>query len=163
MSDITLPGVLSNRSAAIERCFRLRRAGLSLVFTNGCFDVLHAGHIHLLERARAFGDFLVVGLNADSSVSLLKGPARPVMPLSSRALCLASLRQVDMVVPFEEPTPAELIRAIHPDVLVKGGDYDASSVVGADLVVSTGGRVEIVPLLDGFSTTSILERASGGR
>jgi rfaE bifunctional protein nucleotidyltransferase chain/domain len=163
MIDAMLPGDPSNWNAAIERCLRLRHAGLSLVFTNGCFDVLHAGHIHLLEQARAFGDFLVVGLNTDSSVRLLKGPGRPVMPLSSRALCLASLRQVDMVVPFDEPTPAELIRAIHPDVLVKGGDYDATSVVGADLVISTGGRVEIVPLLDGFSTSSALEKASGRR
>jgi len=155
--------VETDRAAAAERCARLRKAGLVVVFTNGCFDILHAGHIHLLEKARAFGDFLVVGLNTDSSVTLLKGPGRPVMPLSSRALCIASLRQVDMVVPFDEPTPADLIRVLEPAVLVKGGDYEASRIAGADFVVSSGGRVEIVELLEGYSTSSTLERVYGSR
>jgi rfaE bifunctional protein nucleotidyltransferase chain/domain len=155
--------VETDRAAAAERCARLRRAGLVVVFTNGCFDILHAGHIHLLEKARAFGDFLVVGLNTDSSVTLLKGPGRPVMPLASRALCIASLRQVDMVVPFDGPTPADLIRVLEPEVLVKGGDYEASRIAGADFVVSSGGRVEIVELLEGYSTSSTLERVYGSR
>jgi len=147
---------------ASARCDRLRSAGLSIVFTNGCFDILHAGHIHLLEAARSFGDFLIVGLNTDSSVTLLKGPGRPVHGFDSRALCLASLRMVDMVVPFDEPTPESLIRTLRPAVLVKGGDYRVSTVVGADFVIGSGGRVEIVPLLEGYSTTSSLSRADGG-
>ncbi len=145
---------------AVARCMRVRRAGLTLVFTNGCFDVLHPGHLLLLETAREMGDFLVVGLNTDRSVKALKGPGRPAVPLSGRAALLSALAPVDLVIPFDEDTPARLIREIRPHVLVKGGDYSAADVVGADTVLADGGRVEIVPLLPGFSTTGLLE---GGR
>ncbi len=145
---------------AVARCRRVRRAGLSLVFTNGCFDVLHPGHLALLEQARALGDFLVVGLNTDRSVRALKGPGRPVLPLEGRLALLSALEPVDLVIPFDEDTPERLISEVAPDVLVKGGDYEASRVVGAASVEARGGRVVIVPLVEGFSTTRIL---GGGR
>ncbi|HOA05842.1 MAG TPA: adenylyltransferase/cytidyltransferase family protein [Candidatus Fermentibacter daniensis] len=154
------PDAVSACDPAVARCRRVRRAGLTLVFTNGCFDVLHPGHLLILETARSMGDFLVVGLNTDRSVKALKGPGRPAVPLSGRAAMLAALAPVDLVIPFDEDTPARLIREIRPHVLVKGGDYSAEDVVGADTVLADGGRVEIVPLLPGFSTTVLLE---GGR
>ncbi len=129
-----------------------------VVFTNGCFDILHAGHIHLLSQAASFGDVLVIGLNSDSSVKGLKGENRPLQNENTRADVLASLFYVDAVLLFEEPTPLELIQAITPDVLVKGGDYTIENVVGADWVQQHGGRVEIVPLLEGFSTTGIEQK-----
>lgn len=133
------------------------RAG-TVVFTNGCFDVLHRGHAEYLHAARGLGDLLVVGLNSDDSVRRLKGPSRPVNPQDDRAWVLASLAAVDAVVVFEEDTPAELIRALLPDVLVKGGDYRLEEIVGAPEVVAAGGRVVIAPLVPGRSTTSILQR-----
>lgn len=148
------------RREGVERCRRISRAGLTLVFTNGCFDLLHPGHLRLLEAAAGFGDFLVVGLNTDRSVRVLKGEGRPVVPFDGRAAMLSALRPVDLVVPFDEDTPLTLIEETRPLVLVKGGDYDGRSVVGADLVESWGGRVEIVPLTGGWSTTGLL---SGGR
>ncbi|MDM7992853.1 MAG: D-glycero-beta-D-manno-heptose 1-phosphate adenylyltransferase [Candidatus Fermentibacter sp.] len=153
-------GGLPDPALAAARCRRVRRAGLSLVFTNGCFDVLHPGHLSLLEQARALGDFLVVGLNTDRSVRALKGPGRPALPLEGRLALLSSLEPVDLVIPFDEDTPERLISEVAPDVLVKGGDYAASSVVGAASVEARGGRVVIVPLVEGFSTTRIL---GGGR
>ena len=143
-------------AGALARCRRVRRAGLSLVFTNGCFDVLHPGHLALLEQARALGDFLVVGLNSDRSVRALKGPGRPVLPLAGRLALLTALEPVDLVIPFDEDTPERLISEVAPDILVKGGDYSASSVVGAASVEARGGRVVIVPLVEGYSTTRIL-------
>jgi D-beta-D-heptose 7-phosphate kinase/D-beta-D-heptose 1-phosphate adenosyltransferase len=145
-----------DRKTASRRSRRLREAGLRVCFTNGCFDLLHPGHLHSLRVAREQGDALFVGLNSDESVRRLKGPGRPVLPLRSRAELLSALRFVDYVVPFDEDTPAELIAAVLPDVLVKGGDYDESDVVGADIVRSRGGDVVIVPLLEGFSTTVLL-------
>ncbi|WP_448662043.1 D-glycero-beta-D-manno-heptose 1-phosphate adenylyltransferase [Sphingomonas sp. CJ20] len=133
-----------------------RAGGARIVFTNGCFDVLHAGHVRLLDLARRKGDVLVVGLNSDESVRRLKGPQRPVNALVDRAEVLSGLAAVDHVVLFEEDTPLELIRAIRPDVLVKGGDYDADTIVGADIVRAGGGEVCIAPLLAGRSTTAIL-------
>ncbi len=153
-------GSLPDPASAVARCRRVRRAGLSLVFTNGCFDVLHPGHLALLEQARALGDFLVVGLNTDRSVRALKGPGRPALPLEGRLALLSSLEPVDLVIPFDEDTPERLISEVAPDVLVKGGDYAASGVVGAASVEARGGRVVIVPLVEGFSTTRIL---GGGR
>jgi D-beta-D-heptose 7-phosphate kinase/D-beta-D-heptose 1-phosphate adenosyltransferase len=153
-----MPGRILAATEAAQECSALRAAGRTVVFTNGCFDILHKGHIHVLERAASFGDFLVVGLNTDESVRRLKGPSRPVQVLADRAAVLASLRMVDMVVPFSEDTPARLIAAILPDVLVKGGDYTPGSVVGADTVIASGGRVEIVELLPGYSTSSLVER-----
>lgn len=138
---------------------RLRAEGRRLVFTNGCFDVLHAGHVALLAAARASGDALVVALNSDASVRRLKGPERPAVTLDDRVAVLAALGVVDFVVVFEEDTPLELLRVIRPAVLVKGGDYRAEDVVGGEDVVGWGGEVRIVPLLEGRSTTALLDRA----
>jgi D-beta-D-heptose 7-phosphate kinase/D-beta-D-heptose 1-phosphate adenosyltransferase len=129
-----------------------------VVFTNGVFDLLHPGHVDVLLGARRLGDALVVGVNSDASVKRLKGPERPVRSEAERAYVLAALGMVDAVVVFEQDTPLELIRALRPDVLVKGGDYTPDTVVGASDVAAWGGRVEIVPLTPGHSTTSIIER-----
>jgi D-beta-D-heptose 7-phosphate kinase/D-beta-D-heptose 1-phosphate adenosyltransferase len=132
-----------------------------VVFTNGCFDLLHIGHITLLEQARRFGDRLIVAINSDASVSCLKGPNRPIVSQLERARVLAALACVDAVVIFDEPTPLEVIVAVHPDVLVKGGDYNADTLVGATEMKSWGGEVKIVPLVDGFSTTRLIEKGAG--
>jgi rfaE bifunctional protein nucleotidyltransferase chain/domain len=142
-------------------CAEFRASGETVVFTNGCFDLIHKGHIHILNRAASFGDVLVVGLNTDDGVRRLKGSSRPIQDLEERALILASLRVVDMVVPFDEDTPFELIGRLLPDVLVKGGDYGLDSIVGAETVMTFGGRVEIVDLLPGYSTSSLIRRLSG--
>lgn len=134
-----------------------------LVFTNGVFDLLHPGHIDVLAEARAQGDALLVGLNSDDSVRRLKGPKRPVRSEAERAYVLAALSDVDAVVAFSEDTPLELIRHLRPDVLVKGGDYEPATVVGRDDVESWGGRVVIVPLRPGQSTTSIIEKLRAPR
>lgn len=137
----------------------MSRSGLdTVVFTNGCFDILHPGHVDYLARARALGSRLVVGLNSDASVTRLKGPGRPVNDQTSRALVLAALECVDHVVVFDEDTPLELIRKVRPDVLVKGGDWSVDKIVGRDLVEARGGRVLSLPLLPGHSTTAIIER-----
>ncbi len=135
-----------------------RAAGETIVFTNGCFDLLHVGHITLLEDCRRFGTKLVLGLNADASVCRLKGPTRPIVGERERARVMAALAAVDAVVLFEEDTPLELIRALKPDVLVKGGDYTIQTVVGHEEVIAAGGRVEIVPTVAGFSTTNIVKK-----
>ncbi|WP_069660855.1 D-glycero-beta-D-manno-heptose 1-phosphate adenylyltransferase [Arcticibacter eurypsychrophilus] len=126
-----------------------------IVFTNGCFDLLHLGHIDYLAKAAALGNKLVIGLNTDSSVSRIKGPSRPIMDQKSRAALLASLFFVDAVVLFDESTPADLITAIMPDILVKGADYTVDQIVGADIVLANGGEVKTIPFLDGYSTSSI--------
>jgi rfaE bifunctional protein nucleotidyltransferase chain/domain len=143
---------------------RLRRPrGRRVVFTNGVFDVLHRGHVDYLARARALGDLLVVGVNTDASVRRLgKGSDRPVNPQDDRAYVLAGLFSVDYVTLFDEDTPRELISALRPDVLVKGGDYTRDTIVGADEVEAAGGRVETIPLVPGRSTTSILQRVRQG-
>ena len=135
-----------------------RAAGQTIVFTNGCFDLLHVGHVTLLEDCRKFGSKLVLGLNTDASVSRLKGPSRPIVGERERSRVMAALAAVDAVVLFDEETPLELIREIRPDVLVKGGDYSVETVVGHDDVIAAGGRVEIVPTVEGFSTTSIVRK-----
>lgn len=137
-----------------------RSNGESIVFTNGCFDLLHIGHITLLESARNQGDRLIVGINSDASVSKLKGPTRPMVGQRERAYVLAALAAVDAVVIFDAPTPLELIDALRPDVIVKGGDYNEDTVVGAKEVRSWGGRVKIVPTVEGFSTTKLIEKAT---
>ena len=139
------------------------RGGLRgpVVFTNGVFDLLHTGHVDLLFAARALGEVLIVGMNSDDSVRRLKGPARPVRSASDRAHVLAALSAVDAVVIFDEDTPLELIRTLVPDVLVKGGDYREATIVGADEVRSRGGRVVVVPLTPGHSTTSTLSQMQG--
>jgi D-glycero-beta-D-manno-heptose 1-phosphate adenylyltransferase len=134
-----------------------------VVFTNGVFDLLHPGHIDVLLAARREGDVLVVGVNSDDSVRRLKGPERPVRSVPERALVLAALGMVDVVVVFEEDTPLELIRALEPDVIVKGGDYTEATVVGAPEVRARGGSVVIVPLTPGQSTTSIVEKLRESR
>ncbi|KUG06012.1 D-glycero-beta-D-manno-heptose 1-phosphate adenylyltransferase [Solirubrum puertoriconensis] len=134
-----------------------RQQGKRIVFTNGCFDLLHLGHVDYLEQARALGDVMVVGLNTDASVSCLK-PGRPLQDEMSRARVLASLLFVDAVVLFGEPTPLELIHLVRPDVLVKGDDYAISGIVGHEFVLSNGGQVLTVPLVPGYSTTRIVER-----
>ncbi|HXC96138.1 MAG TPA: bifunctional D-glycero-beta-D-manno-heptose-7-phosphate kinase/D-glycero-beta-D-manno-heptose 1-phosphate adenylyltransferase HldE [Edaphobacter sp.] len=135
-----------------------RASGETIVFTNGCFDLLHVGHITLLEECRRFGSKLVLGLNADASVCRLKGPTRPIVSQRERARVMAALAAVDAVVLFEEDTPLELIGALKPDVLVKGGDYTIETVVGHEQVISYGGRVEIIPTVEGFSTTNIVNK-----
>jgi len=132
--------------------------GRSIVFTNGVFDILHPGHIFSLSQAAKEADFLIVGLNSDESVKRLKGKQRPINHQDSRALLLASLLMVDVVVIFEEDTPLQLINTIKPDVLVKGGDYTIEQIVGAKEVIEQGGRVVINPLVDGYSTTTIIEK-----
>lgn len=128
------------------------------MFTNGVFDLLHPGHVDVLVAARAEGDALVVGVNSDASVRRLKGPTRPACDQGARATMLAALECVDAVVVFDEDTPIDLVVAIQPDVIVKGGDYQPDTVVGADVVAKRGGRVVIVPLLAGYSTTSTIAR-----
>ena len=135
-----------------------RRAGRRIVFTNGCFDILHAGHLACLQSARELGDLLVVGLNSDASVRRLKGPGRPVNSESHRANLLAGLACVDMVVVFGQDTPEELLKRLRPDILVKGGNYSAEEVVGADIVRSYGGKVTTIPLVEGLSTTAIINK-----
>jgi D-beta-D-heptose 7-phosphate kinase/D-beta-D-heptose 1-phosphate adenosyltransferase len=137
-----------------------RSSGESVVFTNGCFDLLHIGHITMLEDARRQGDRLIVGINSDASVSRLKGPTRPMVGQRERAYVLAALAAVDAVVIFDEPTPLQLIEALRPDVIVKGGDYKEETVVGAKEVRSWGGCVKIVPIVEGFSTTKLIAKAT---
>lgn len=132
--------------------------GKSIVFTNGCFDVLHFGHVSYLSEAKDLGDKMIIGLNSDASVRRLKGETRPVNGQLERATLLAALGFVDAVVIFEEDTPENLIKATHPDVLVKGGDYTIETIVGSDFVLSYGGIVKTIPLVENFSTTKILKR-----
>ncbi len=135
--------------------------GKTVVFTNGCFDIIHPGHLHILREARALGDFLFVGLNTDNSVFSLKGSGRPVNVLEVRSRALCELSFVDAVVPFEADTPIELISKILPSILVKGGDYTPETVVGSDVVSAAGGNTVIIPLLAGWSTSSIISKAGG--
>jgi D-glycero-beta-D-manno-heptose 1-phosphate adenylyltransferase len=130
-----------------------------IVLTNGCFDILHLGHIKILNEAAAFGDFLIVALNTDASIKKLKGESRPIQEEQSRATIMANLSVVDAVILFDEETPLELIQALLPNVLVKGGDYTMAQIVGADSVIAAGGSVEIIPTLQGFSTTSIIQKS----
>ena len=134
--------------------------GDKIVFTNGCFDILHQGHVHLLASCTEFGDRLIVGLNSDSSVKELKGPSRPVNEQDSRAILLAATQFVDGVLFFYEHTPENLINAIKPDILVKGGDWKKEEIIGSNFVESYGGQVKTIPYLNGFSTTEIIARSN---
>ena len=145
--------------AATSQIAAWREAGLTVGFTNGCFDILHPGHLRVLEEAKSRCGRLVVGLNSDASVKRLKGPTRPVNDADSRARVLSGLMAVDAVVVFEDDTPQALIEALQPDLLVKGGDYTIETIVGADIVQARGGSVHIVPLVDGQSTTAAIARA----
>lgn len=151
---------MHNTEKKILNAEDLQRRGVTgdMVFTNGCFDILHPGHVDYLQRARAMGSCLVVGLNSDASVRRLKGPTRPINDQHSRAFVLAALACVDYVVIFEEDTPYELIKAVRPKVLVKGGDWSVDKIIGRDLVEQDGGKVFSIPLLGGYSTTAIVER-----
>ena len=133
-----------------------RKKSRKLVFTNGCFDLLHSGHVRYLQTASGFGDILIVGLNSDASVSLLKGTRRPIMTQTDRAYLLSAIEAIDCIVIFDEETPAKLIQIVSPDVLVKGGDYDPKDVVGYDTVTENGGCVKIVPYVEGKSTSGIV-------
>lgn len=129
-----------------------------IVFTNGCFDILHPGHIDLLEKARALGDVLVLGLNTDASIKGLKGNSRPIQNLDARALVLAGLESVDYIIPFDTPTPLALIKRVKPNILVKGGDYNIEDIVGYEFVRSYGGSVTTIPFLEGHSSSQIINK-----
>jgi D-beta-D-heptose 7-phosphate kinase/D-beta-D-heptose 1-phosphate adenosyltransferase len=135
-----------------------RERGKAIVFTNGCFDLLHVGHVKYLQKARQLGDLLVLGLNSDASIRRLKGPKRPLIDQEERAHILAALDCIDYVVIFDEDTPLELIAALRPHILVKGGDYSPEGVVGKEIVESYGGRVELIQFVDGRSTTNIIDK-----
>jgi len=139
---------------------RLKREGKTVVFTNGCFDLLHAGHIHLFRTAKKLGDVLIVALNTDASVRRLKGPARPVFPLRERFEVLSAIADIDYLTSFSTPTPRTVIAALRPDVLVKGGDWGPGEIVGRAEVEAAGGRVVRVPYLKGRSSTNIIDRIS---
>ncbi|MGF7215540.1 rfaE bifunctional protein nucleotidyltransferase chain/domain [Spirosoma lacussanchae] len=150
-----------SRDEAIQQADQWRANGEQIVFTNGCFDIVHLGHIDYLEKARQLGDRLILGLNTDASVSCIKGPLRPVVNEYARARLMAALAFVDAVTLFGEPTPLELIEAVRPDILVKGDDYSVATIVGADFVLERGGRVETIALVPGYSTTKLIERIKG--
>jgi D-beta-D-heptose 7-phosphate kinase/D-beta-D-heptose 1-phosphate adenosyltransferase len=155
-SDRTMGELLDSTELA-RRVRDAQARGLKVVFTNGCFDILHLGHVHYLSEARRLGDLLVVGLNSDKSVMKLKGEGRPVMPQADRAGVLCALSSVDYVCVFEEDTPDALIRLVSPDVLVKGGDYKPDEIVGADFVTAKGGVVRVIPTLPGRSTKLLID------
>jgi rfaE bifunctional protein nucleotidyltransferase chain/domain len=154
--------MVMEREAFVRQLRRLRGEGRRVVFTNGCFDLLHVGHVRLLEQARALGDVLAVGLNTDASVRRLKGPQRPIVAEGARAEVLAALRAVDYVTLFDEPTPLELITECVPNVLVKGGDYTPDTIVGRDVVEAHGGEVRVIALVGGFSTTELVRKSQTG-
>lgn len=140
---------------------QIRASDKKIVFTNGCFDILHYGHTDYLAKARELGDILVLGLNSDASTSRLKGPTRPINGENERAAILAALFFVDYVVIFEEDTPLNLIKKVKPQVLVKGGDYNLKDIVGGDFVIAQGGKLTTIPFVDGFSTTGIINKSKG--
>ena len=149
---------VKNRDEGKKLVSGWKNAGDEVVFTNGCFDILHLGHIDYLEKAKALGQRLVVGVNTDKSVQLLKGKGRPVTNEYARTRVIAALGFVDLVILFEEETPTELIELILPDILVKGKDYEISNIVGADVVSEYGGKVETIELVEGYSTTGIIDK-----
>ena len=138
-----------------------KRDGKTVVFTNGCFDLLHRGHVHLLRQSKNLGDILIVAVNSDRSVREIKGPTRPILPEVDRLSLISAMEMVDYVILFEEPDPYRVIKALRPNVLVKGGDWAEDEVVGSDVVKQNGGRVELVPYLKGFSTSEIIEKVRG--
>ncbi len=153
-----MSGKLKTLDELIKIAAQARRNGKSVVFTNGCFDLLHRGHVHVLRQAKAVGDLLIVAINSDQSVKAIKGPTRPVAAEIDRLELIAAMEMVDYVILFDEPDPSKLITAIKPNVLAKGGDWGADEVVGADIVERQGGRVLLVPYLKGYSTTEMIER-----
>lgn len=154
-----MPHKIVTREQLVEQLQPLRAGGSRIVFTNGCFDLMHIGHTRYLQAAKALGDLLVVGVNSDKSVrSLDKAPDRPIVPEAQRAEVLAALGCVDFVVVFSESDPKALITAVQPDVLVKGGDWSLDRIIGRDVVEARGGRVQTIPLVPGFSTTALIHR-----
>ena len=153
-----MSGKLKSLNEITDLAAQARENGKCVVFTNGCFDLLHRGHVHILREARASGDLLIVGINSDRSVKSLKGPSRPILPQTDRIELIAAMEMVDYVVLFDESDPYQLIAAIKPNVLAKGGDWSAEKIVGADVVTENGGRVTVIPYLPGCSTTEIIER-----
>ena len=144
---------------SLEEMLKLwRKEGKTIVFSNGCFDILHRGHVEYLSKAADLGDVLIIGLNTDTSVKRIKGPSRPVNDEKARAVVLAALEFVDAIMFFDEDTPYNLIKRVQPDVLVKGKDYKAEDIVGYDIVINKGGKVETIELVDGFSTTKTIEK-----
>ncbi|MBB6002961.1 D-glycero-beta-D-manno-heptose 1-phosphate adenylyltransferase [Arcicella rosea] len=143
---------------AIKRTEDWQKEGKKIVFTNGCFDIVHLGHIDYLEKARNLGDKLILGLNTDASVKRLKGETRPVVNEYARSRMMAAFEFIDAVILFDEPTPLEVIQEIQPDILVKGDDYVVETIVGADFVMGKGGEVKTIPLVKGYSTTSLIEK-----
>ncbi len=143
-----------------EKLNRWEKEGKKVVFTNGCFDIVHRGHVEYLSKAASFGDVMVIGLNTDASVSRLKGPDRPVQDEHARAIVLASMSFVDAVIHFDEDTPYELIKKVQPDYLVKGADYNPEDIVGYDVVTAKGGEVKTIELVRGYSTSAVIKKAN---
>jgi rfaE bifunctional protein nucleotidyltransferase chain/domain len=158
-----IKGKILSREDLIIEIRKIRQQGLSIVFTNGCFDIIHQGHIRYLAEASDMGDILIVGLNTDDSVKKLKGKNRPIQDQGSRAITLAAISFIDYIVLFDEDTPLRLIEAILPDILVKGGDYAPEKIIGYDIVQSAGGRVVTIPLEKGYSTSIIINKLSAGK
>jgi D-beta-D-heptose 7-phosphate kinase/D-beta-D-heptose 1-phosphate adenosyltransferase len=157
MKNLNLSEKILNNIQLSEQTKEWKTAGKKIVFTNGCFDILHKGHLEILSTSASFGDILVVGINTDNSVKRLKGSSRPINDEGFRSLMLASIQYIDTVLLFDEETPLNLITILMPDVLVKGGDYTVEQIVGADVVLKNGGEVKIVPIVKGYSTTKIVE------
>ena len=155
-SSQNIPQKIFTKEALLQEVMRWRLKNKKIVFTNGVFDILHTGHIASLHEAASHGDVLIIGLNSDASVKRLKGTARPVNPQDARALLLASLLVTDAIVIFDEDTPRDLIVSVMPDVLVKGGDYTVDTIAGANFVTGYGGSVEIIPFVEGYSTSSVI-------
>jgi D-beta-D-heptose 7-phosphate kinase/D-beta-D-heptose 1-phosphate adenosyltransferase len=153
-----VPDKLKSRDEIASLAEQARQDGKTIVFTNGCFDLLHRGHVHVLRQARASGDLLIVGINSDRSVRSIKGATRPILPEIDRVELIAAMEMVDYVVLFDEPDPYQLIAVIKPRVLAKGGDWGGEKIVGADIVERDGGRVTVIPYLKGHSTTALIER-----
>jgi D-beta-D-heptose 7-phosphate kinase/D-beta-D-heptose 1-phosphate adenosyltransferase len=152
-----MKGKIKTREEVQRLIHNLKKNGKRIVFTNGCFDILHVGHVRYLEQAKSLGDVLVVGINSDRSVRGLKGPRRPILPVEERGEILSGLGCADYITVFDEPTPFELISLLQPDVLVKGGDWTPEQVVGREVVEGSGGRVVILPFVEGSSTTNIID------
>ena len=155
---LDVSGKIKSLEALREIGAAARASGQTIVFTNGCFDLLHRGHLHILRQAKACGDILIVAVNSDRSVKMIKGPSRPVLAEKDRLELIAALEMVDYVVLFDEPDPYRVIDALRPNVLAKGGDWGIERIIGSDIVEKAGGRIVVIPYLKGFSTTKIIER-----
>jgi rfaE bifunctional protein nucleotidyltransferase chain/domain len=158
VSHLDVPAKLKSIDELKTIVAEAKAKGKVVVFTNGCFDLLHRGHVHLLREAKALGDLLIVAINSDTSVKAIKGPARPILPETDRLELIAAMEMVDYVVLFEEPDPYNTIAALRPKMLVKGGDWNSEEIIGADIVRGDGGEVVVLPYLKGFSTTEIIEK-----